>query len=75
VIKFEGDHNSTRPSFFMDSVTIFFQNTLQVDAILTDQNTMSQEERKEFVKRMEERRAEQRKVVEEISKSKSDKKD
>lgn len=28
VIKFEGDHNSTRPSFFMDSVAIFFQTTL-----------------------------------------------
>jgi pimeloyl-ACP methyl ester carboxylesterase len=58
VIKFEGDHNSNRPSFFMDSVSIFFQTTLQVDAILTSQNTMSEEDRKVFIKKMEDRRAE-----------------
>lgn len=28
IIKFEGDHNSGRPRFFLDSVTIFFYNTL-----------------------------------------------
>jgi len=56
VIKFEGDHNSPRPRFFMDSVAIFFQTTLQVDAILTDRNKMTEEERKHFLERMEARR-------------------
>lgn len=28
IIKFEGDHNSSRPQFYYDSVTIFFQNVL-----------------------------------------------
>nr|GEX51488.1 alpha/beta hydrolases superfamily protein [Tanacetum cinerariifolium] len=28
VIKFEGDHNSSRPQFFYDSVSIFFHNVL-----------------------------------------------
>lgn len=28
---FEGDHNSRRPEFFFDSVSIFFHNTLLVD--------------------------------------------
>jgi pimeloyl-ACP methyl ester carboxylesterase len=28
LVKFEGDHNSPRPSFFYDSVVIFFHNTL-----------------------------------------------
>jgi hypothetical protein len=27
----EGDHNSPRPDFFLDSVGIFFHNTLLVD--------------------------------------------
>ena len=30
LVKLEGDHNSPRPSFFFDSVVIFFHNTLQV---------------------------------------------
>ncbi|KAL2339308.1 hypothetical protein Fmac_013754 [Flemingia macrophylla] len=29
VIKFEGDHNSSRPQFFYDSVSIFFYNVLR----------------------------------------------
>lgn len=58
IIKFEGDHNSPRPEFFFDSVSIFFSNTLQVDVMLTDQNMMPEEERKEFLKKMEIRRAE-----------------
>ncbi|KAJ4755308.1 alpha/beta-Hydrolases superfamily protein [Rhynchospora pubera] len=28
IIKFEGDHNSPRPQFYFDSVTIFFHNVL-----------------------------------------------
>eukprot|EP00252_Welwitschia_mirabilis_P016543 TRINITY_DN3648_c0_g1_i1.p1 TRINITY_DN3648_c0_g1~~TRINITY_DN3648_c0_g1_i1.p1 ORF type:complete len:317 (-),score=56.66 TRINITY_DN3648_c0_g1_i1:222-1172(-) len=28
IIKFEGDHNSTRPQFYYDSVSIFFYNVL-----------------------------------------------
>ena len=28
IIKFEGDHNSSRPQFYYDSVTIFFHNVL-----------------------------------------------
>eukprot|EP01098_Paradermamoeba_levis_P001572 TRINITY_DN1183_c0_g1_i5.p1 TRINITY_DN1183_c0_g1~~TRINITY_DN1183_c0_g1_i5.p1 ORF type:complete len:372 (-),score=96.68 TRINITY_DN1183_c0_g1_i5:140-1255(-) len=31
LILFEGDHNSSRPEFFYDSVAIFFHNTLLVD--------------------------------------------
>jgi hypothetical protein len=64
VIKFAGDHNSKRPSFFMDSVSIFFQNTLQVDAILTENNKMSETERQEFLAKMEQRRASQKKALE-----------
>ncbi|KAJ8498762.1 hypothetical protein OPV22_009314 [Ensete ventricosum] len=29
IIKFEGDHNSSRPQFYYDSVSIFFYNVLQ----------------------------------------------
>ena len=29
IIKFEGDHNSPRPQFYYDSITIFFYNVLQ----------------------------------------------
>lgn len=29
IIKFEGDHNSPRPQFYYDSITIFFHNVLQ----------------------------------------------
>lgn len=28
MIKFDGDHNSSRPQFYYDSVTIFFYNVL-----------------------------------------------
>lgn len=28
IIKFEGDHNSSRPQFYYDSVSIFFYNVL-----------------------------------------------
>ena len=49
----------------MDSVAIFFQTTLQVDAILTDRNKMTEEERKYFLERMEARRQVQKKAMEE----------
>lgn len=29
IIKFEGDHNSPRPQFYYDSVSIFFYNVLR----------------------------------------------
>lgn len=29
IIKFDGDHNSSRPQFFYDSVSIFFYNVLR----------------------------------------------
>ncbi|CAH8320365.1 unnamed protein product [Eruca vesicaria subsp. sativa] len=29
IVKFEGDHNSPRPQFYIDSVNIFFHNVLQ----------------------------------------------
>ncbi|KAJ4887204.1 alpha/beta-Hydrolases superfamily protein [Raphanus sativus] len=29
IVKFEGDHNSPRPQFFIDSINIFFHNVLQ----------------------------------------------
>lgn len=28
IIKFDGDHNSPRPQFYFDSITIFFHNVL-----------------------------------------------
>ena len=33
-ITFEGDHNSVRPQFFLDSVVIFFLNALQVQTLV-----------------------------------------
>ena len=36
IIKMEGDHNSPRPKFFLDSVTIFFYNVLQCESLLCD---------------------------------------
>jgi len=29
IIKFDGDHNSPRPQFYYDSITIFFYNILR----------------------------------------------
>ena len=39
-MKFDGDHNSPRPSFFLDSVVIFFHNTLQCESLLTEEKVM-----------------------------------
>ena len=35
-IKFEGDHNSARPTFFYDSASIFLFTTLQCGQLLTE---------------------------------------
>jgi len=45
IILVEGDHNSTRPKFLMDSVSIFFHNTLLVD-LLPKEEINSKEELK-----------------------------
>ncbi|KAG2496724.1 hypothetical protein HYH03_005137 [Edaphochlamys debaryana] len=34
LIKFDGDHNSRRPQFFYNSVSIFWHNTLQLEHLL-----------------------------------------
>ncbi|KXZ53909.1 hypothetical protein GPECTOR_6g827 [Gonium pectorale] len=34
LIRFEGDHNSRRPEFFYNSVSIFWHNTLQLEHLL-----------------------------------------
>ena len=41
LIKFPGDHNSSRPDFFNNSAVIFFTNTLQVNYLLTEETKMS----------------------------------
>jgi len=43
LIRFEGDHNSRRPEFFYSSVSVFFHNTLQLDAVLEGGNRLNQE--------------------------------
>jgi hypothetical protein len=35
---FDGDHNSSRPSFFFDSAIIFMYQRLQVDTLLREDN-------------------------------------
>jgi len=65
LIKFDGDHNSSRPEFFNNSAVIFFVNTLQVNFLLTEESKMSSEERKEFKDKMQVRREAQGKKKEE----------
>lgn len=43
IVLFEGDHNSRRPSFFYNSVAIFFHNTLQLETQLVQGNRLSAE--------------------------------
>ncbi|KAJ4956604.1 hypothetical protein NE237_013387 [Protea cynaroides] len=38
IIKFEGDHNSPRPQFYFDSITIFFHNVLQPPKVEFERN-------------------------------------
>ncbi|KAL6593802.1 hypothetical protein ACP70R_048703 [Stipagrostis hirtigluma subsp. patula] len=48
IIKFDGDHNSPRPQFYFDSITIFFHNVLNPPDVpedhyfLTPQSSLSQ---------------------------------
>ncbi|KAJ6838838.1 uncharacterized protein M6B38_319315 [Iris pallida] len=37
IIKFDGDHNSPRPQFYFDSISIFFQNVLNPPEYLSDE--------------------------------------
>lgn len=39
IIKFEGDHNSSRPQFYYDSVSIFFYNVLHPPRVSTSYST------------------------------------
>lgn len=39
IIKFEGNHNSQRPQFYYDSVTIFFHNILSPPSYLFEEET------------------------------------
>lgn len=45
LVRVDGDHNTPRPPFFLDSAMIFFINTLQVNALLTEESKMSEEQR------------------------------
>ncbi|KAH0455030.1 hypothetical protein IEQ34_016954 [Dendrobium chrysotoxum] len=38
IIKFDGDHNSPRPQFYFDSITIFFHNVLSPPKDLPDEH-------------------------------------
>ncbi|KAH7676905.1 Feruloyl esterase protein [Dioscorea alata] len=38
VIKFDGDHNSPRPQFYFDSITIFFHNVLNPPSVVFDEH-------------------------------------
>jgi len=44
IVTFDGDHNSHRPDFFFDSVSIFFYNTLQVEQLLIEGTKMQKKE-------------------------------
>ena len=59
IIKFEGDHNSPRPVFFFDSAVIFLIGTLQVEQMLTESNMMNEEQKKWWIERAKQRRANQ----------------
>lgn len=37
IIKFDGDHNSPRPQFYFDSITIFFHNVLDPPKSVSDE--------------------------------------
>ena len=43
-IKFEGDHNTTRPQFFYDSASIFLYTTLQCEALMNPSTGFSADE-------------------------------
>jgi hypothetical protein len=41
IIKFDGDHNSPRPQFYFDSITIFFHNVLNPPEVSEDHYFMT----------------------------------
>lgn len=41
IIKFDGDHNSPRPQFYFDSITIFFHNVLNPPDVVYDEHFQS----------------------------------
>jgi hypothetical protein len=41
IIKFDGDHNSPRPQFYFDSITIFFHNVLNPPEVPEDHYFMT----------------------------------
>ncbi|KAG2540611.1 hypothetical protein PVAP13_9NG576500 [Panicum virgatum] len=41
IIKFDGDHNSPRPQFYFDSITIFFHNVLNPPEVAEDHYFMT----------------------------------
>ena len=43
-IKFEGDHNTTRPQFFYDSASIFLYTTLQCEVLMNPSTGFSADE-------------------------------
>lgn len=53
LIRVEGDHNSDRPFFMMDSVAIFFHNVLQCDQLPKDlddeDNLMNQYDQEDYL--------------------------
>lgn len=69
LVKVDGDHNSPRPGFFQDSAAIFFHNTLQVDALLTEQTQMTEEQKQKWKQKMEERRNQDKKQPESTERS------
>jgi len=46
ITKFDGDHNSPRPEFFMDSATIFLYSRMQCDVLLTEESKRPKREKK-----------------------------
>eukprot|EP01120_Amphizonella_sp_Union-15-10_P015411 TRINITY_DN7930_c0_g1_i1.p1 TRINITY_DN7930_c0_g1~~TRINITY_DN7930_c0_g1_i1.p1 ORF type:complete len:167 (+),score=39.36 TRINITY_DN7930_c0_g1_i1:39-503(+) len=50
LILFDGDHNSPRPGFYFDSVSIFFSNNLLIDADFNGDNAIPPEDPVEEVK-------------------------
>jgi hypothetical protein len=68
MVTFEGDHNSNRPQFFYDSVSIFLYQALQCEQLLCSDNKFTQQE---MVERRQQIRAEKKKKRE-IQKLKED---
>lgn len=65
--RIEGDHNSSRPQFFLDSVGVFFYNTLQVETI-----PKLQKERRRYRSKNSEREMIQQAIMESLRQDNSD---